>query len=298
MLHIHELSKRYGGVVALDGVSFDVPPGRIIGFLGPNGAGKTTTMRAIFGLVRPDRGEVLWNGKPVGLQERARFGYMPEERGLYPKMRIGEELAYLAELSGLRGTQAKEAAAEWLARLGLADRADARLEELSHGNQQRVQLAAAMVHDPELVVLDEPFSGLDPIGVESLSEMLVQAAATGVGVVFSSHQLDLVENVCQDVVIIDHGRVVLTGVVEALKAASARRSLEVKVDGQPWVPVLPGVRAATKQDGRQRVLVEASVDLEDVLRSARRAGELTTFSFEPPSLTDLFLDAVSEWEAA
>jgi ABC-2 type transport system ATP-binding protein len=298
MLRIRELSKRYGDLVALDGVSFDVPPGRILGFLGPNGAGKTTTMRAIFGLVRPDRGEVLWNGEPVGPEQRARFGYMPEERGLYPKMRIGEEVAYLGELSGLSGTAAKEAAAAWLARLGLADRADARLEELSHGNQQRVQLAAAMVHDPELAVLDEPFSGLDPIGVESLSEMLVQTAATGVGVVFSSHQLDLVEDVCQDVVIIDHGRIVLTGPVDDLKAASPRRSLEIKVDGEPWVPVVPGATVTTKQDGRLRVLVDASVDLSEILDEARRAGELTTFSFEPPSLTDLFLEAVSEGREA
>ena len=150
---------------------------------------------------------------------------MPEERGLYPKMKIGEELTYFAELSGMRGTVAKEAAAGWLGRLGLADRAGARLEELSHGNQQRVQLATALVHDPELAVLDEPFSGLDPLGVASLGEMLVQTAATGVAVVFSSHQLDLVEDVCQDVVIIDHGRVVLAGVVEELKAASPHRSL-------------------------------------------------------------------------
>ena len=199
---------------------FSAAPGRIVGFLGPNGAGKTTTMRAIFGLMRPDRGEILWKGKPVGLPERARFGYMPEERGLYPKMKIGEELTYFAELSGMGGTVAKEAAAGWLGRLGLADRAGARLEELSHGNQQRVQLAAALVHDPELAVLDEPFSGLDPLGVASLGEMLLQTAATGVAVVFSSHQLDLVEDVCQDVVIIDHGRVVLAGVVEELKAAS------------------------------------------------------------------------------
>ena len=298
MLEVRDLTKRYGDLVALDGVSFDVPPGRIVGFLGPNGAGKTTTMRAIFGLVRPDRGEVRWRGQPVGLRERARFGYMPEERGLYPKMRIAEELAYVAQLSGLGGAAAKEAAAAWLARLGLGDRADARLEELSHGNQQRVQLAAAMVHDPELVVLDEPFSGLDPLGVESLAEMLVQAAGTGVGVVFSSHQLDLVEDVCQDVVIIDDGRIVLTGEVDALKAASPRRSLEVRVDGQPWVPVMPGVTVASKQDGRQRLLVDASVDLDEILRSARRAGGLTTFSFEPPSLTDLFLDAVSEGRAA
>ena len=206
MLEVRDLTKRYGDVVALGGASFSVAPGRIVGFLGPNGAGKTTTMRAILGLVRPDGGEVRWMGEPVGPGERARFGYMPEERGLYPRMKVGDQLVYLAELSGMTSGAAKEAAASWLGRLGLGDRAGARLEELSHGNQQRVQLAAALVHDPELVVLDEPFAGLDPIGVQALAEMLAQTAATGVAVLFSSHQLDLVEDVCQDVVIIDHGR--------------------------------------------------------------------------------------------
>jgi len=294
MLEIHDLTKRYGDVVALDGATFNVAPGRIVGFLGPNGAGKTTTMRAIFGLVRPDRGEVRWKGEPVGPAERDRFGYMPEERGLYPKMKVGEQLVYLAELSGLTGARAKEAAGRWLMRLGLGDRADARLEELSHGNQQRVQLAAALVHDPELAVLDEPFSGLDPLGVESLAELLVQTAATGVAVVFSSHQLDLVEDVCQDVVIIDHGRIVLAGVVDALKAAAPRRSLQVTVDGEPWMPVLPSGTVTSTQDGRVRVMVDASVDLDEILASARRAGDVTRFSFEPPSLTDLFLEAVSQ----
>jgi ABC-2 type transport system ATP-binding protein len=298
MLEIHDLTKHYGDVVALDGATFSAAPGRIVGFLGPNGAGKTTTMRAIFGLVHPDRGEILWNGKPVDLRERARFGYMPEERGLYPKMRIGDELTYFAELSGMSGTAAKEAAAGWLGRLGLAERASARLEELSHGNQQRIQLAAALVHDPELAVLDEPFSGLDPLGVASLGEMLVQTAATGVAVVFSSHQLDLVEDVCQDVVVIDHGRVVLAGELEELKTASPHRSLEITVDGDPWVPVLPSSTKTSKSDGRLRVLVDASVDVADVLASARRVGEVTAFSFEPPSLTDLFLAAVSEGDGS
>jgi ABC-2 type transport system ATP-binding protein len=298
VLEIVDLTKRYGDVVALDGASFIVPPGRIVGFLGPNGAGKTTTMRAIFGLVAPDRGEVRWRGRQVGPPQRARFGYMPEERGLYPKMKVGEQLTYFAELSGMSGTAAREATVRWLERLDLGDRADARLEELSHGNQQRVQLAAALVHDPELVVLDEPFSGLDPLGVESLAEMLVQTAATGVAVVFSSHQLDLVEDVCQDVVIIDHGRIVLAGVVEELKAASPHRSLEIRVNGEPWVPILSTGTVTSKQDGRVRVLVDASVDLDEVLAGARRAGEITAFSFEPPSLTDLFLQAVAEGRGA
>jgi len=298
VLEVRDLAKRYGDVIALDGATFSAEPGRIVGFLGPNGAGKTTTMRAVFGLVRPDRGEVRWRGAPVGPNERARFGYMPEERGLYPKMKVGEQLAYVAELSGLTRADAKGSVGQWLDRLGLGERANARLEELSHGNQQRVQLAAALVHDPELVVLDEPFSGLDPIGVASLAELLGQTAANGVAVVFSSHQLDLVEDVCQDVVIIDHGRIVVDGVVEELKAAAPRRSLQVDVDGEPWVPVLPSGTVTSKHDGEVRVLVDASVDLDEVLMYARKDGEVTRFTYEPPSLTDLFLEAVSAGRGA
>jgi ABC-2 type transport system ATP-binding protein len=291
MLEIHGLTKRYGEILALDDASFAVAPGRIVGFLGPNGAGKTTTMRAIFGLVAPDGGEIRWRGQAVGPEQRAHFGYMPEERGLYPKMKVGEQLAYLAQLSGVRGTDVRDAVARWLDRFGLVERAEARLEELSHGNQQRVQFAAALVHDPDLAVLDEPFSGLDPLGVKALSELLEKTAADGVAVLFSSHQLDLVEDVCQDVVIIDHGRIVLSGVVEALKAASPRRSLEIAVNGEPWKPNLPNT--ISERDGRARMLVDVSTDLESILADARAAGEVTRFNFEPPTLTDLFLDAVS-----
>jgi ABC-2 type transport system ATP-binding protein len=296
MLEIVELTKSYGDVTALDRASFSVAPGRIVGFLGPNGAGKTTTMRAIFGLVAPDRGEIRWKGEPVGPEERSRFGYMPEERGLYPKMKVGEQLTYLARLSGMGPAEAARATADWLERLDLADRTLSRVEELSHGNQQRVQLAAALLHDPGLVVLDEPFGGLDPIGVESLSGLLGRIASEGVAVLFSSHQLDLVEDVCQDVVIVDHGKVVLSGIVQDLKAASSRRSLQVSVDGEPWAP--PGGAVATRRDGRIRMLVDASTDPDELLRSARAAGDITSFSFEPPSLADLFLEAVSEGRSA
>jgi ABC-2 type transport system ATP-binding protein len=297
VLEVCDLTKRYGDVVALDGATFTIASGRITGFLGPNGAGKTTTMRVIFGLVPPDRGSVRWQGIPVGPAQRARFGYMPEERGLYPKMRVREQLVFFAELSALRGAAARNAADRWLDLLGLRDRAEARLQELSHGNQQRVQLAAALVHDPELAVLDEPFSGLDPLGIESLAELLAKTAASGATVIFSSHQLDLVEDICQDVVIIDHGRIVLAGAVEDLKAAARRRSLQVDVNGQPWIPVLPGGLVTSEQDGSARVLVAASTDLDEILARARRTGEVTRFSFEPPSLTDLFLEAVSKEQA-
>jgi ABC-2 type transport system ATP-binding protein len=208
MLELTDLHRRYGDVIALDGVSFSVPAGRIVGFVGRNGSGKTTTMRAVLGLVRPDRGEVRWRGAPISAADRRRIGYLPEERGLYPRMRVAHQLGYLARLSGVDPVTARERVTAWLDRLGLSDRADDRLEELSLGNQQRVQLAAALVHDPELAVLDEPFSGLDPVGVDVMSETLLAEAAAGRAVLFSSHQLDPVERICDAVVVIDAGRVV------------------------------------------------------------------------------------------
>jgi ABC-2 type transport system ATP-binding protein len=293
VLEVEGLSKRFGEVLALDRCSFAVPEGRIVGFLGPNGAGKTTTMRCIFGLARPDEGRLRWRGREIGDAERRRFGYMPEERGLYPRMRVREQIVYFAELSGLSSDAAAAAADRWLGRLGLEDRATSRVEELSHGNQQRVQLAAAIAHGPELVVLDEPFSGLDPLGVEALAGLLAELAGEGVAVMFSSHQLDLVEDVCQDVVIVDHGRVILSGEVEGLRTASSSRILRVTIDGTPWVPRIPGVTEVSREEGRPKILVDASVDLDRLLTMAMEAGRVTQFSFEPPSLSDLFLEAVT-----
>jgi len=290
MLSLIDLHKWYGDVVALDGVSFEVRPGRVVGFLGPNGAGKTTAMRCVFGLVRPDSGEVRWNGSSVGPRDHLRFGYMPEERGLYPKMKIREQLIYFGRLSGMDPSAASSAADRWLGRLGLADRALSKLEDLSHGNQQRVQLAASLVHDPELAVLDEPFAGLDPIGVEDMSATLTELAGGGVGIVFSSHQLDLVQDVCQDVVIIDHGRVVLAGGLAELRDRSDYRHLEITVDGNPWAPELPGIEAVG--DNGQRYLIRAGADVEAVLHRAKQDGTVTSFSFEPPNLSDLFRRAV------
>jgi ABC-2 type transport system ATP-binding protein len=292
VLSLQDLDKRYGSVVALDGASFEVPPGRIVGFLGPNGAGKTTAMRCVFDLVRPDRGRVLWNNRPIGPAERLQFGYMPEERGLYPKMKVRDQLAYFGRLSGLDGTTAGERADYWLSRLGLAERAVDETVRLSHGNQQRVQLAAALVHRPVLLVLDEPFAGLDPLGMETMAALLRELADAGVGIVFSSHQLDLVEDVCQDVVIINQGHVVLSGRVGALKAASGRRHLQVAVDGKAWVPDVDGLEVVPGPHTEPRYLVSSTARLDEVLAKAQAQGEVTTFTVEPPSLTDLFREAV------
>src|ERR1700730_9175562 len=210
-LEIDGLRRRYGTVTALDGLTFSVPAGQVFGFLGPNGAGKTTTMRAIFGVTALDAGEIRWRGKPVDEAARRTFGYMPEERGLYPAMTLFDQVEYFARLHSMDAAAATKAAWHWIDRLGLSGRGRARIDALSHGNQQRAQLAVALVHDPELLVLDEPFSGLDPEAVESLSDVLRARAAAGVAVLFSSHQLELVERVCRRVVILDAGRVLLAG---------------------------------------------------------------------------------------
>ena len=296
MLTLSDLRKRFGPVQALDGCSFSVEPGRMLGFLGPNGAGKTTTMRAIFGLVELDEGEVRWDDRPVGLEERLRFGYMPEERGLYPRMPVEEQVVYFARLHGMTAAAARAGASRWLERLGLADRASAKLEELSHGNQQRAQLAAALVHEPDLLVLDEPFAGLDPVAVETLAELLRAEAARGAAVLFSSHQLELVDHICEEVAIIDHGRVVATGDINTLKRRSAQRQITVQLVGAPaqWSPHAAGVELVQRRNGDLRLAVSADVDPSEVLAEAEQTAHVVGFSYGPPTLSELFLELVAK----
>ena len=219
VLEIDCVVRTYGSVRALDGMSFTVRPGSVTGFLGPNGAGKTTAMRAIFGLTALDRGAVRWQGRPIDAETCRRFGYLPEERGLYPTMRVVDQLGYLGQLRGIDKAEARQRAETWLERLGFADRARSNLEDLSLGNQQRIQLISALVHEPDALILDEPFSGLDPIAVDALSKILVSEARRGATVLFSSHQLDLVEHLCEDAVIVDHGRAVAQGPLDELPRA-------------------------------------------------------------------------------
>jgi ABC-2 type transport system ATP-binding protein len=294
VLSIHELRKSFDGVDALAGCSFTVERGRMLGFLGPNGAGKTTTMRAVFGLVALDGGDVRWSGRPVGPAERLRFGYMPEERGLYPRMPVGEQLEYFARLHGLDARAARRAASRWLERLGLGDRAAAKVEELSHGNQQRAQLAAALVHEPELLVLDEPFAGLDPVAVRTLAGILRDEAARGAAVLFSSHQLELVEDICEEVAIIDRGRIVAAGDLDELKRRSHRRRIDLTLAGAPasWLPDVAGIERVERTDGRLRMLAARDIDPERVLAAAERSAEVVSFSYGPPTLAELFLELV------
>lgn len=294
MLSIAGLTKRYGDITALDSCSFQVERGRMLGFLGPNGAGKTTAMRAVFGLIRPDSGNVTWDGKDIDAEMRARFGYMPEQRGLYPKMKILEQVTYMGRLHGMDRGAAQDAASGWLDRLGLEERKTDTLESLSHGNQQRVQLAVALVHDPELLVLDEPFSGLDPIAAETMSTILTEEAAGGKAVVFSSHQLDVVEDLCQDVVIINEGQIVVEGVVNDLKDAAPIRHLEFEIaDGDgDLLEDMEGVYRVGQQGNTRTAIVDASLDVRRLLLKAQESGVVRHFTYTTPSLTDLFREAV------
>jgi ABC-2 type transport system ATP-binding protein len=296
VLELIDLSRRFGDVVALDGVSFVVPEGEIVGFVGPNGAGKTTAMRIALGVLEPDAGEVRWRGRPVDAQARRRFGYMPEERGLYPKMRVLEQLAYLARLHGLTRADASSRASETIETLGVSDRAHDRVETLSLGNQQRVQLAAALTHRPDVLVLDEPFSSLDPVGVDVLSAVLRRETVDrGVPVVFSSHQLELVERFCDRIVLIDHGRIVAAGTIDELRSSREGRRLRVQVTGADdgWFAAIPGLRLVESSANDGDVLALADdVDEQRVLDLARSVGDVTHFSREHASLAELFREAV------
>ncbi|MGV5046612.1 ATP-binding cassette domain-containing protein [Rhodococcus pyridinivorans] len=293
-LTIDNLSKRYGDTVALDGVSFEVRPGELFGFVGSNGAGKTTTMRITLGVLAADSGEVRIDGKPVDLEMRRNIGYMPEERGLYPKMKVGKQLSYLARLHGLSKSEASEAVQRWTERLGIAERLGDTVDALSLGNQQRVQLAAALVHDPKVLVLDEPFSGLDPVAVDVMSDVLLEKAKDGVPVVFSSHQLDLVQRLCDRVGIIGAGRMRAVGTVDDLRSkGDALLVVHAPQAPRGWAHGLPGVTHAEYEDERTVLTITPGADDQLILKAALATGPVHEFSLRRPSLTELFREVVS-----
>ncbi len=301
-LAVDGLRRRYGTVTALDGLTFSVPAGQVFGFLGPNGAGKTTAMRAIFGVTALDAGEIRWRGRPVDEAARRTFGYMPEERGLYPAMELFDQVDYFARLHGLDGPAAAKAAWHWIDRLGLSGRGRTRIDALSHGNQQRAQLAVALVHDPELLVLDEPFSGLDPGGIDDMSAILAERAAAGVTVLFSSHQLDLVEGLCEAVAIIYRGRLVVSGPVADLRRGDRPR-LAVRVAGDRaarWSAGLSqaagggapaGTVESVRADGTAEISITSAADSQAILDLARSAGPVEHFAYEDRSLSEVFRQA-------
>ena len=294
-LEIASVSKRFGDVVALDNLTFDVRAGELFGFVGSNGAGKTTAMRIALGVLVADAGEVRWAGRPITAETRREIGYMPEERGLYPKMKVGEQLVYLARLHGLSTAAAQRSVHLWTERLGVAHRRDDEVQKLSLGNQQRVQLAAALVHDPRILVLDEPFSGLDPVAVDVMSQVLRDKVDEGVPTVFSSHQLDLVERLCDRVGIVKDGRMVAVGSVDDLRAAEPLRLLvEAPQAGAGWADVIPGVVGSTRDGSVTLVELAPDADEQQVLQAALATGPVHEFARRRVSLTELFRDVVTD----
>ncbi len=310
VLELEGITRRFGTVTALDDVSFTVSPGRLTGFVGANGAGKTTTMRTVLGIATPDAGEVRFGGAPVGLTARQSFGYMPEERGLYPKMPVLAQLVFLGQLYGLTRSGAREAAMTLLERVGLAERSGDRLDSLSLGNQQRVQVVASLVHDPVLLLLDEPFSGLDPVAVDTLAVLLRERAAAGVPVLFSSHQLELVEALCDDVVILDAGRVVAAGRAGELRESAAPHRYRIVVEPDAGflrelaatgalaglkVLDVDGPTALVELGARSPAGAAASSPADDqaLLRAALERGPVREMRRVVPTLAELYREATA-----
>ncbi|MDO5726652.1 MAG: ATP-binding cassette domain-containing protein [Bowdeniella nasicola] len=296
-LVVDGLVKKFGSLVALKQLTFRVREGEIFGFVGANGAGKTTAMRIMLGVLAADRGTVTFAGAPLDFASRRQVGYMPEERGLYPKMRVGDQLTYLAQLHGLSPAAAKAAMEHWTDRLGVAERRGDEVHKLSLGNQQRVQLAAALIHNPSVLVLDEPFSGLDPIAVKVMSEVLIEQAARGVPVIFSSHQLDLVERLCDRVGIIRDGELIACGTISQLRQ-TPEQTIDITVSGAAptWSAQLPPAVRVVESDGEHTRVVIAAGDGQArraLVHLAIQAGELQEIRNYYPPLTELYADVMA-----
>jgi ABC-2 type transport system ATP-binding protein len=303
-LVLDAVSKRFGDVVALDGASFSVEPGRIFGLLGANGAGKTTAMRIVLDILRPDSGRVTWMGTENTALPRRTWGYLPEERGLYPKMKVGEQLRFFSALYGVRDETARPEIADWLERFRIPDYLERKVEELSKGNQQKIQFIAAILHDPAVLIMDEPFTGLDPVNVRLLKEAFVEMRERGKTLIFSTHQMETVEELCESIAIIDHGRVIVSGPVRDVKRAMGRQVVRLSVEGNGvgWLDELPGVDVSARREDYVELRVPADRDPETILRAALDRGDrVLRFEIAEPSLEEIFVEhvgrrAVSEEE--
>ncbi|MEA2651752.1 MAG: type transport system ATP-binding protein [Chloroflexota bacterium] len=296
-LVVEGLRKRFGDVVALDGVSFTVEPGRIFGLLGANGAGKTTSMRIVLDILRADAGRVTWQGAENTSLPRRTWGYLPEERGLYPKMKVGEQLRFFAALYGVSDATARAEIDEWLERFRIPDYRERKVEELSKGNQQKIQFIAAILHDPEVLIMDEPFSGLDPVNVRLLKEAFLEMRDRGKTLIFSTHQMETVEELCESIAIIDLGRVVVSGAVRDVKRGMGRRVVRLATEddghGVAWLTQVPGVKLTTQREDYVELNIPADRDPATILAAAFERGErVTRFEIAEPSLEEIFVEYV------
>ncbi len=301
-LIIDSVSKRFGEVQALEGISLEINPGEVFGFLGANGAGKTTAMRIVLDILRPDSGTVTWNGRPNSESPRHTWGYLPEERGLYAKMNVLEQLVFFAKLHGVRGKAAEREVRDWLERFRIPEYADRRAEQLSKGNQQKIQFIAAILHDPQVLLMDEPFTGLDPINAALLKEAFLEMKDRGKTLIFSTHQMDTVEELCESIAILDRGRVVVGGAVRDVRRSSGRRVVRLAVDGDPevvWLGTLEGVRLSRRGQDYTEAEVAPGHDPELVLQEALRRGcRVLHFEIADPSLEEIFIEHVGQIDAS
>jgi len=293
VIRLQEIEKSFASTRAVEDLSFDLPRGAICGLLGPNGAGKTTTLRIILDIVGPDAGTVEVFGRPIDHRTRTRIGYLPEERGMYQRMRVAEQLAFFGELKGLKRSEALSRARSWLERLDLGDRADDRVETLSKGMQQKVQFIATVLHKPDLLILDEPFSGLDPINVDLLREIVLERQRDGATVLFSTHMIEDAEKICERVCMIAGARKVLDGTIRDVKRSGGHQHLVVVYEGDPGFLADPSISDATDHGQWVEIRLARGADPQTVLRRALETGvRIDRFELAEPSLREIFLERV------
>lgn len=294
-LLVENVTKRFSNVVAVKNLSMEIRQGSMFGLLGPNGAGKTTTVRVVLGVIKADEGRVTWKGGPFGRHKNAQFGYLPEERGLYPKMRVHDHLVFLGRINGLGKAEAAKRASEWMDRFGLGQYKTRKVDELSKGNQQKVQIVAALLHEPEIVFLDEPFTALDPVNSEILSEVLLEGNRKGQTVVLLSHRMEQVEELCTDMCIIDKGESVLKGELRAIKRSMGREIVKVAVEGnQDFWKSVRGVELVGERPDYVELRISSEADSDTILRAAMQAGKVTRFELCEPSLQQIFVSTVGK----
>ncbi|WP_091601636.1 ABC transporter ATP-binding protein [Arthrobacter koreensis] len=293
MLQVRNLTRRFGDKTAVDSVTFDIPSGQMTGFVGANGAGKTTTMRMIMGVLSTTSGEILLDGAPLDAEARSSFGYMPEERGLYPKQPILDQLVYLGQLHRMSSSDARKGATELLERFGLGGRTKDKLESLSLGNQQRVQIAASLLHKPSVLILDEPFSGLDPVAVDSMVELLRERTSAGVPVLFSSHQLDLVDRLCDNMVVLQQGKVIASGTGDDLRAKAVNRHRLIISPDAGWVRDEPGVRVLDVAGPTAILQFDDDDARQRLLATALTRGSVEEFAPIRPSLSEIYREVTA-----
>jgi len=296
-LVVDSITKRFGEVVALDDASFTVEPGRIFGLLGANGAGKTTSMRIVLDILRADSGRVTWQGTENIALPRRTWGYLPEERGLYPRMKVGDQLRFFAALYGVPDADARTEIGDWLERFRIPEYLDRKVEELSKGNQQKIQFIAAILHDPDVLIMDEPFTGLDPVNVRLLKEAFLEMKGRGKTLIFSTHQMEQVEELCESIAIVDQGRVIVSGAVRDVKRAMGRQVVRLATDadgnGADWLASVPGVQITSRREDYVELHVPADRDPSSILRAAIDRGErVTRFEIADPSLEEIFVEHV------